>query len=299
MAEFEWSNDPMDWNYGGGYENEQPQTSGLSNLGYPAFETTNQFGNLGNNQDYLRQPSGYEEATGYDPGYGIDPMPQEPAWSDQFGQWWDRNTSGQLGVDNAFRLGSIGLSGLGMAAAMDQQNRARKAHSSALSWLDSQQDPNSSFYRQRLADLMSDRNGYLTDVTTQNKLNVLRETLMRQNSLQGQGSLNADQVRALQEAASGAYRDERDTLIKLRERADVIAAARANLMANAPTASPLSAVLPGLSNIFNVGQEYAISEGYGSDPNFRTPSSRSRFQADLNNRVAAKAAQNPAVKQYT
>jgi hypothetical protein len=173
-----------------------------------------------------------------------------------------------------------------MAGAMDQQNRARKAHSSAISWLDSQQDPNSSFYRQRLADIMSDRNGYLTDVTTQNKLNTLRETLMRQNSLQGQGSLNADQIRGLQDTASGAYRDERDTLIKLRERADAIAQARANLMANAPTASPIGAILPGLSNIFNVGQEYAISEGYSSDPGLRRSAGYQKMQAAERDRLS-------------
>lgn len=234
-----------------------------------------------NSLDYIQpQQTPFQDyASKHEVQYNIPE--QEPTW----GQWWDKNTTGQLGVDNAFRLGSIGLSGLGMVGALDQQNKARKSYNSAINWLTSQEDPNAKFYQQRLGDIMRDRNGYLTDVVTQNKMKTLEDTMRRQASAQGRAGLNADEIRALQGVAQGAYQDERDTLIKLRERQAQIDAQKADLMSSAPSASPINAVLPGLANIYNTGQEYAVSQGYGSDPRFRTSQQQQQFRQQEARRI--------------
>ena len=215
--------------------------------------------------------------------------------------WWDRNTSGQLGVDNLFRLGGIGLTGLSMAGGLGAQKRAERAHRSALEAFDATRDPNAGFYQAELKRMMSDPNGYTTDIATRNKVKTLEEAFARQNARMGGspqgsgGSLNADQLRALQNASSQAYNERIKQLSELVGNADRTATARGELMRAAPSADPLQVIAPGLAEIFRTGQDYAIDQGYASDPRLRQSGQARAMQQQQRAQMAQQFPQFPVV----
>jgi hypothetical protein len=197
--------------------------------------------------------------------------------------WWDKNTSGQLGVDNAFRLGSLGLAGLGVAGNLGQQQQQRKSFGSALNYLQSNQDPNADYYRSEIRRMVEQPSGYLTDVNTQNKLATARESMLRANRLKGINSLSPEQTRQLQDLAAGVHQQRLKTLMDLVGRDNTMRAAGAELMTRAPSNTPLQAIVPGLGSMFNTAKEYAVSQGYASDPSLRASgdylAGRSNLQA--------------------
>lgn len=285
-----------DYNYYDG-TNDLPQFTqpgSLSNLNVPTQNTTSQFGNLGNNQAYLSQPSGYEANTGYtytpgvsSPGYDQD---------SDFQSWLKKNSTGQLGVDNLFRLGGIGLTGLSVAGGLGAQKRAERAHRSALEAFDATRDPNAGFYQAELKRMLSDPNGYTTDIATRNKVKTLEEAFARQNARTGgAGQLNADQLRALQNASSQAYNERIKQLSELVGNADRTAAARGELMRAAPSADPLQVIAPGLAEIFRTGQDYAIDQGYASDPRLRQSGQARAMQQQQRAQMAQQFPQFPVV----
>ncbi len=191
--------------------------------------------------------------------------------------WWDRNTTGQTGVDNAFRLGQVGLAGLGMASNLMTQKAGQKNTDAALATLDRDRDPNAGFYTQELGRLVKDPNSFLTDVTVQRNIESAREAMLRQAAAQGRTSLNSQELGQLQDLASGARQQRIKTLMELLGRQDKLNTARATIMSNRPVTNNIGAVLPGLQNIFGTGMEYAQTMGYASD-RLRTPEQRARME---------------------
>lgn len=218
-------------------------------------------GYVGGSNSYTAANSGYQNSGQFNPGEGYQDY-DNPSW-------YDKNSTGQLGIDNAFRLGGIGLAGLGMASNLKTINEGRQAREGALSFLDQNRDPNAAFYREELGRMLRSNSGYLTDVNTQNKVKLARDTMARQNALQGRGELSAEQLRSLQDVSAKHYNERIQTLSQLLGKDDAIVRARAEMMSRAPQGNTLGAVLPGLSNIFNTANEYAISQGYASEPRTR------------------------------
>ncbi len=165
--------------------------------------------------------------------------------------------------DNYFRAGSVGLSGLGIAAGIYDANRARRQREDALKKLDASMDPNVGFYQSELKRMMSDPNGYLTDVATQNQLGAAREQMLRQARAQGRSTLSAQELQQLQSLASGAYQQRIKTLQGLVGGNDTLKATRAQIAAQ-PSGYNVASAIPHLQDIFTTGRDYAVSEGLAS-----------------------------------
>jgi hypothetical protein len=189
--------------------------------------------------------------------------------------------------DNVFRGASIGLSGLGIGLNVMDANRAARQQSDALKQLDASMDPNVGYYQSELKNMMSNPNGYLTDVATQNQVNSARQAMLQNARRQGRGNLSSDELRQLQVLASGAYQNRINTLRNLVGGNDTLKAKRAEIAAK-PTGYNMASAIPHLADIFATGRDYAVSQGRASPRTFTPQQAQMLVQAASQNPNAAR-----------
>jgi hypothetical protein len=183
---------------------------------------------------------------------------------------WDRinfDPNNKVGVDNLFRLGDIGVAGLGAGLQMRDNRNAQKAQERALQYMQSQMNPNANLFSQRLTGMLDNPAGYLNDPVDNEMASQATEGAMRMANRRGSSTLSRDDMLNIQKIKQGSYQQRLKQLSDLYNSANSqnanVSNTMANIMSKAPAgnAQALSSVL---GQLYSSGRDIAASSGVAS-----------------------------------